>query len=134
MHSPPCSRMAAASLEALASLRVVSTVKKPSWANFCATAPPTPQRTPTSTSLSSTVLPCASKVLGPSDCHFEVAPITTATCLPLEFVLIQKSPFSCCIQVCCPRYIKHHHGEARDPFRRQAPMFYVYMLASKPYG
>ena len=71
-------------LRALASLRVVSTVKKPSWANFCATAPPTPQRTPTGTSLSSTVLPCASKVLRPSDCHLEVAPTTTATCLPFD--------------------------------------------------
>ena len=83
MHSPPCSRIAAASLAALASLRVVSTVKKPSCANFCAIAPPTPQRTPTGRSLSSTVWPCASKVLRPSDCHFEVAPTTTATCLAL---------------------------------------------------
>ena len=37
--------------------------------------------------LSSTVLPCASKVLRPSDCHLEVAPITTATFLPAVFVL-----------------------------------------------
>src|SRR6516162_8059091 len=88
MHSPPCSRMAAASLDALASLRVVSTVKKPSWANFCAMAPPTPQRTPTGSSLSSTGLPCASNVLRPSACHLDVAPITTATCLSLVFVFI----------------------------------------------
>src|SRR5437870_3243453 len=87
MHSPPCSRMACASADALAAVRVVSTVKKPSWANFCATAPPTPQRTPTGRSLSSSVLPCASKVLRPSDCHLEVAPTTTQTCLSLVFVL-----------------------------------------------
>jgi len=68
------------------------TVKKPTWANFCATAPPTPQRTPTSTSLSSTGCPCASNVLRPSDCHFEVAPITTATCLPLALVFILDFP------------------------------------------
>src|SRR5262252_2293066 len=82
MQSPPCSRMALASADALASLRVVSTVKKPSAANFCAMAPPTPQRTPTSTSLSSTGWPCASRVLRPSDCHFDVAPLPTHTCLP----------------------------------------------------
>src|SRR6516225_11458682 len=87
-HSPPCSRMAAASRDALASLRVVSTVKNPSRANFCAMAPPTPQRTPTGSSLSSTGLPCASKVLRPSDCHLDVAPITTQTCLPFVLVFI----------------------------------------------
>src|ERR1700737_5201466 len=87
MHPPPCSRIASASADALASLRVVSTVKKPSCANFWATAPPTPQRTPTGNSLSSTVLPCANNVLRPSDCHLEVAPITTATCLPFVLVL-----------------------------------------------
>src|SRR5438270_9691293 len=89
MHSPPCSRIAAASGAALASLRVVSTVKKPSWANFCATAPPTPHRMPTGTSLSSIGWPCASTVLRPSDCHFEVAPITTQIRLPLLLVLIR---------------------------------------------
>ena len=62
--------------------------QNPSRANFCATAPPTPQRTPTGNSLSSSVLPCASRVLRPSDCHFEVAPITTATGLPFAFVVI----------------------------------------------
>src|SRR6266852_4383281 len=87
MHSPPCSRMASASADALASLRVVTTTTKPSWANFCATAPPTPQRAPTGRPLSSSVLPCASKVLRPFDCHLEVAPTTTAICLPFEFVL-----------------------------------------------
>src|SRR5271167_1369101 len=97
MPSPPCSRMALASADALVSLRVVSTVKKPSLANFCAIAPPTPQRTPTANSLSSTVCPYANKVLRPSDCHLEVAPITTATCLPFVFVLrfslIREVPF-----------------------------------------
>src|SRR5882762_3274584 len=96
MHSPPCSRIAVASLDALASLRVVSTVKKPSCANFCATAPPTPQRTPTGTSLSSSVLPCASRVFRPSDCHLEVAPITTATCLLFVFVFIREFPSFVC--------------------------------------
>jgi hypothetical protein len=71
----------------LAAVRVVSTVKNPSCANFCATAPPTPQRTPTGSSLSSTLLPCASAVMRPSDCHFEVAPTTTATGLPLLLAL-----------------------------------------------
>src|SRR5215212_1272227 len=90
MHSPPCSRIALASGPALASLRLVTTVKKPSCANFCAIAPPTPQRTPTSTSLSSTGWPCARIVLRPSDCHFEVAPITTQTCLPLVLLFIGR--------------------------------------------
>src|SRR5215831_8491770 len=96
MHSPPCSRMAFASADALASLRVVSTTKNPSLANFCAIAPPTPQRTQTGSSLSSTVRPCANNVLRPSDCHLEVAPTTTQTCLSLvlvvRFSLIRK-PF-----------------------------------------
>src|ERR1700751_5764277 len=92
MHSPPCSRIAAASGEALASLRVVSTTKKPSCANFCEIAPPTPQRTPTGSSLSSTVCPCASKVLRPSACHLDVAPTTTQTCLPLVLVFIAEAP------------------------------------------
>src|SRR6266550_4548084 len=91
--SPPCARMAFSSAAALAARRVVSTVKKPSWANFWAMAPPTPQRTPTGRSLSSTVLPCASRVLRPSDCHLEVAPITTATCLPFVFAFIRGFPF-----------------------------------------
>ena len=85
MQSPPWSRIAAARPEALASLRVVRTVKKPSPANFWATAPPTPQRTPTGRSLSSTARPWISLVLRPSDCHFDVAPTTTATGLPLFF-------------------------------------------------
>src|SRR5208283_3949823 len=50
-------------------------------------APPTPQRAPTGRPLSSSVLPCANNVLRPSDCHLEVAPTTTATCLPFEFVV-----------------------------------------------
>ena len=79
--------MASASGDGIGRVRVVSTTKKPSCANFWAMAPPTPQRTPTGRLLSSTVLPCASKVLRPSDCHLEVAPITTATCLPFVFVL-----------------------------------------------
>ena len=78
---------AAARPAAFAALRVVMTVKNPSLANFCAIAPPTPQRTPTGNSLSSTGLPCASNVLRPSACHFEVAPITTATGFPLVFLL-----------------------------------------------
>ena len=40
---------------------------------------------PTANSVSSNALPCTSNVLRPSDCHFEVAPITTATCLFFEF-------------------------------------------------
>src|ERR1700722_11017014 len=89
--------MASASGVALDSVRVVRTVKKPSCANFWATAPPTPQRTPTGRSLSSRVLPCASLVLRPSDCHLEVAPTTTATCLPFVFVswAIRICPFHC---------------------------------------
>ena len=59
--------------------RVVSTTRKPSLANFWATAPPTPQRMPTGRSLSSSALPWASLVLRPSACHLEVAPTTTAT-------------------------------------------------------
>src|SRR4051812_33100739 len=85
-HSPPCSRIAAASPDALDSVRVVSTVKNPSLANFWEIAPPTPHRAPTGTLLSSSVLPCASFVLRPSDCHFDVAPTTTATGLPLVLV------------------------------------------------
>src|SRR3954449_8320923 len=58
-------------------------------------APPTPQRTPTGRSLSSTAFPCASFVLRPSDCHLEVAPTTTATCLfpgfALRFAVMQRS-------------------------------------------
>src|SRR5260370_37673528 len=50
-------------------------------------APPPPQGAPTGRPLPSSALPCASKVLRPSDCHLEVAPTTTATCLPFEFVL-----------------------------------------------
>src|ERR1700722_8929058 len=79
--------MASASGVALDSVRVVRTVKKPSCANFWATAPPTPHSTPTGRWLSSNVLPCASKVLRPSDCHLEVAPTTTATCLPLVLLI-----------------------------------------------
>src|SRR5262245_58176146 len=77
--SPPCSTMAFCSAAALAAWRVVSTVTKPSRANFCAMAPPTPQRIPTGRWLSSTALPCANLVLRPSLCHLEVAPTTTAT-------------------------------------------------------
>src|SRR5437868_2258803 len=51
-------------------------------------APPTPQRTPTGRPLSSSVLPCASTVLRPSDCHLDVAPTTMATRLP--FVLVWR--------------------------------------------
>ena len=49
--------MALAKPDAFAALRVVTTVKNPSLANFCAIAPPTPHRTPTGSSLSSTWLP-----------------------------------------------------------------------------
>src|SRR5262245_29269952 len=80
MLSPPCSTMAFSSGAALAAVRVVNTTKNPSRANFCAMAPPTPQRIPTGTVLSSSALPCASLVLRPSACHLEVAPTTTATC------------------------------------------------------
>src|SRR5262250_1187641 len=62
-----------------------------------------PQRTPTGRSLSSTALPCASKVLRPSDCHLEVAPITTATCLPFVLVFIGKTPFVCSFAPMAPR-------------------------------
>src|SRR4030095_12190105 len=71
--------MAFSSGAAFAALRVVSTVTKPSRANFWAMAPPTPQRTPTGTSRSSTALPCGSLVVRPSACHLDVAPTTTAT-------------------------------------------------------
>src|SRR6185437_4896454 len=64
--------------------------KQPSWANFCATAPPTPQRAPTGIWLSSSALPCANRVLRPSDCHLDVAPITTAT--GLLFLFCMDSP------------------------------------------
>jgi hypothetical protein len=47
-----------------------------------------PQRTPTGRSLSSTALPWASLVLRPSACHFDVAPMITATGLPLVFFAI----------------------------------------------
>jgi len=56
--------MALANADALPSLRVVSTTKKPSWANFCAIAPPIPQRAPTGRPLSSSVLPCAARYYG----------------------------------------------------------------------
>ena len=80
---------------ALAAVRVVSTTKKPSLANFWAMAPPMPQRMPTGRSLSSSALPCASLVLRPSACHLEVAPTTTATGLPLLFrfpAILKSSP------------------------------------------
>src|SRR5439155_15280315 len=86
MLSPPCAVIACFSAAALAAFRVVSTTKKPSWANFWAMAPPTPQRTPTGRSLSSSTFPCASWVLRPSACHLEVAPTTTATGLRVEFI------------------------------------------------
>src|SRR5918996_3999680 len=84
--SPPCSTMAFCSAAALAAWRVVRTTRKPSWANFWAMAPPTPQRIPTGKSLSSSALPCASRVLRPSACHLEVAPTTTATGLRAELM------------------------------------------------
>src|SRR5262245_53680988 len=84
--SPPCPTMAFSSAAALAALRVVRTTKNPSFANFWAMAPPTPQRMPTGMSLSSIARPCASRVLRPSDCHFEVAPTTTATGLRAWFM------------------------------------------------
>ena len=86
MLSPPCSRIAASNGAAFAVLRVVNTVKKPSFANFWEMAPPTPQRTPTGSSLSSSALPWAKWVLRPSDCHLDVAPITTATGFRDEFM------------------------------------------------
>src|SRR3981189_3611009 len=51
-----------------------------------ASAPLIPQRMPTGRSLSSTARPWINLVLRPSDCHFEVAPTTTATGLPLIFL------------------------------------------------
>src|SRR6188474_586393 len=93
MLSPPCASMACPSADALAAVRVVSTTKKPSLANFWAMAPPMPQRMPTGSSLSSRVLPCASLVLRPSACHLEVAPMTTATCLrpgPMTLTLLPR--------------------------------------------
>ena len=145
MQSPPCSRMAVASLDALASLRVVSTVKKPSCANFCATAPPTPHRTPTGSSLSSTGLPCASRVLRPSDCHLEVAPITTATCLPLVFVVMRNFLLVCrfgfAVQDTFPSSRptglacgRPEDGLRPGPIPMASAMFYVCMLAGKLYG
>src|SRR5262245_27264144 len=83
---PLWSRMALSSAAALAAFLVVSTTAKPSWANFWAMAPPTPQRTPTGRSLSSISRPWASLVLRPSDCHLEVAPTTTATGRPVELI------------------------------------------------
>src|SRR5437773_3129437 len=119
MQSPPCARMACASADALVSLRVVNTVKKPSWANFWAMAPPTPQRTPTGNSLSSTALPCASNVLRPSDCHLEVAPTTTATCLPfalvLRFSLIWKPFFIPSCRRGRPASLQHLADPVDDP-------------------
>src|SRR5439155_18187423 len=88
MHVPPCSVIAFSSAAALAALRVVRTTKNPSRANFCAIAPPTPQRMPTGTSLSSSTLPCASFVLRPSACHFDVAPTTTPTCFLGELMAL----------------------------------------------
>ena len=94
MQSPPWSLIAAIRPAALGALRVVSTTKKPSPANFWAMAPPMPQRTPTGRALSSTALPWISRVLRPSACHFDVAPITTATGLPLLFSAILDCPLS----------------------------------------
>src|SRR5512144_2076535 len=76
---PPWARMASSRAFALGALRVVSTTWKPSFANFWATAPPTPQRMPTGRSRSSSARPWASLVLRPSACHLDVAPTTTAT-------------------------------------------------------
>ena len=70
----------------MAALRVVSTTRKPSFANFWEMAPPTPQRTPTGRSLSSRSPPWTKWVLRPSDCHFDVAPMTTATGFRAEFI------------------------------------------------
>src|SRR5262245_62201588 len=94
MLSPPCALMACSSAAALAALRVVSTTQKPSLANFWAMAPPTPQRMPTGRWLSSSALPWANLVLRPSDCHFDVAPMTTATGLPLLFFPAISFPLS----------------------------------------
>src|SRR5215813_6149959 len=104
--------MALSSAAALAALRVVSTTAKPSWANFWAMAPPTPQRTPTGRWLSSTALPWASRVLRPSACHFDVAPTTTATGRRVE--LIRHPP------------LRHHRSRRRcavdlGKIRRRAP-------------
>jgi len=82
---PPCSMMAFSSAEALRHCGCEDD-EKPSFANFWAMAPPTPQRMPTGMSRSSSARPCASLVLRPSDCHFEVAPTTTATCLRARFM------------------------------------------------
>ena len=65
---------------------MVNTMKKPSLANFWEMAPPTPQRTATGNSLSSSALPWAKWVLRPPDCHLDVAPTTTATGFRFEFM------------------------------------------------
>src|SRR5262245_47324291 len=87
MPAPPCSTIAFSSPAAFAAVRVVRTTKNPSRANFWAMAPPTPHRMPTGKSRSSSTLPCASFVLRPSACHFDVAPTTTAICFPAEFIV-----------------------------------------------
>src|SRR5262245_58287591 len=112
VQPPPWLLIAASSAAAFAAVRVVSTVKKPSMANFWASAPPTPQRAPTGNELSSSTLPCASLVLRPSACHFEVAPMTTATGWPLAFLLagwVTLGPFPSCRRSC------HVPAAARTP-------------------
>src|SRR5713101_3701753 len=126
-HAPPCALMAFSSADALAACRVVSTTTKPSWANFWAMAPPTPQRTPTGRWLSSSTCPCASWVLRPSACHLEVAPTTTATGLRVAFIVDSFPSEVYCAHgplrsagighaVQAPRLQQHghmHHGKAR---------------------
>src|SRR4029453_7180005 len=84
--SPPSPTMAFSSAAALAALRVVRTTKNPPCRSFGGMAPPPPQRMAAGMSLSSIARPCASRVLRPSDCHFEVAPTTTATGLRAWFM------------------------------------------------
>src|SRR5262249_10884696 len=91
MHAPPCCWIAAARAAAFEAVRVVSTVKKPSLANFWASAPPTPQRAPIGNELSSSALPCASLVFRRAACHFEVAPMMTATGRPFTLAPIWAS-------------------------------------------
>ena len=79
MQSSPSESIAASSAEALGLLLVVSTTWKPSRANFSAMAPPTPHRIDSGNLSSGMFPPWTIRVLRPSDCHLDVAPITMAT-------------------------------------------------------
>ena len=83
MPSPPCSPIAAARPAALAALRVVRTTKNPSRGELlgdgAADAPADADRQLAVVER----LAVGQPGVAPSACHFEVAPITTATGLPL---------------------------------------------------